>query len=45
MDDNGNLNDWDLGSEENSIYHFFKIHDYDRNNKLDGLEVGNAMYS
>ena len=43
MDGEGDFNDWGLGSEENSIYHFFKMHDYDKNNKLDGLEVGNTM--
>ena len=42
-DGKDDLNEWDLDSEENSIYHFFKMHDYDKNNKLDGLEIGNVV--
>ena len=42
-DGKDDLNEWDLDSEENSVYHFFKMHDYDKNNKLDGLEIGNVV--
>ncbi len=32
-----------LDSEEAMEFHYFKLHDYDGNNKLDGLELGAAM--
>ena len=32
-----NLND------ENLQFHYFKVHDYDNNDKLDGIELANAM--
>lgn len=32
-----------LDSEEEMEFHYFKLHDYDGNNKLDGLELGAAM--
>ena len=32
-----NMNDEDLQ------FHYFKLHDYDHNNKLDGIELMNAM--
>ena len=30
-------------SEENLQFHYFKVHDYDNNDKLDGIELANAM--
>lgn len=30
-------------SDEDLQFHYFKLHDYDNNNKLDGVELGNAM--
>ena len=30
-------------SNEDLQFHYFKLHDYDNNNKLDGIELGNAM--
>ena len=30
----------ELESAEISQFHYFKLHDYDGNNKLDGLELG-----
>ena len=30
-------------SDEDLQFHYFKLHDYDNNNKLDGIELGNAM--
>ena len=30
-------------SDEDLQFHYFKLHDYDDNNKLDGIELGNAM--
>ncbi|CAH1791970.1 unnamed protein product [Owenia fusiformis] len=30
-------------SEDELQFHYFKLHDYDNNNKLDGLELINAM--
>ena len=32
-----------LGDRESREFHYFKLHDYDNNNKLDGLELGAAM--
>ena len=32
-----NLND------DNLQFHYFKVHDYDNNDKLDGIELANAM--
>ena len=32
-----------LDSEEEMEFHYFKLHDYDGNNKLDGLELVAAM--
>lgn len=32
-----------LDSEEEMEFHYFKLHDYDGNNKLDGLELGAAL--
>ena len=32
-----------LDSDEALEFHYFKLHDYDNNNKLDGLELGAAM--
>lgn len=32
-----------LDSSEAMEFHYFKLHDYDGNNKLDGLELGAAM--
>ena len=33
----------DLDSEEATQFHYFKLHDYDNNNKLDGLELYAAI--
>lgn len=33
----------DLDSDEATQFHFFKLHDYDNNNKLDGLELYSAI--
>ena len=33
----------DAMSDEDLQFHYFKLHDYDNNNKLDGIELGNAM--
>ena len=33
----------DLDSEEATRFHYFKLHDYDNNNKLDGLELYAAI--
>ena len=33
----------DLDNAETMEFHYFKLHDYDNNNKLDGLELGAAM--
>ncbi len=33
----------DLESEEATRFHYFKLHDYDHNNKLDGLELYAAI--
>ena len=30
-------------SDEDLQFHYFKLHDYDNNNRLDGIELGNAM--
>ena len=30
-------------TEEELQFHYFKLHDYDNNNQLDGIEIGNAM--
>ena len=30
-------------SDEDLQFHYFKLHDYDNNNKLDGIELANAM--
>lgn len=30
-------------SDEDLQFHYFKLHDYDHNNKLDGIELMNAM--
>lgn len=30
-------------SDEDLQFHYFKLHDYDNNNKLDGIELMNAM--
>ncbi|XP_076464850.1 multiple coagulation factor deficiency protein 2 homolog isoform X4 [Babylonia areolata] len=30
-------------SEEELEFHYFKMHDYDNNNKLDGVEIGKAL--
>ena len=32
-----------LDSEEEMEFHYFKLHDYDGNMKLDGLELGAAL--
>lgn len=32
-----------LDSEEEMEFHYFKLHDYDGNNKLDGLELSAAL--
>ena len=32
-----------LDSNEEMEFHYFKLHDYDGNNKLDGLELGAAL--
>lgn len=32
-----------LDSEEATQFHYFKLHDYDNNNKLDGLELYAAI--
>ena len=32
-----------LDSDEEMEFHYFKLHDYDGNNKLDGLELAAAM--
>ena len=32
-----------LDDQEAMEFHYFKLHDYDNNNKLDGLELGAAM--
>lgn len=32
-----------LDSDEAMEFHYFKLHDYDGNNKLDGLELAAAM--
>lgn len=32
-----------MDSEQAMEFHYFKLHDYDNNNKLDGLELGAAM--
>lgn len=32
-----------LDSEEATQFHYFKLHDYDNNNKLDGLELFSAI--
>ena len=29
-----------LDNNESFEFHYFKLHDYDNNNKLDGLELG-----
>lgn len=29
--------------DENLQFHYFKVHDYDNNDKLDGIELANAM--
>lgn len=39
-----NLDDQlNLDSEEATQFHYFKLHDYDNNNKLDGLELYSAI--
>ena len=35
--------DMKLDDNEAMEFHYFKLHDYDNNNKLDGLELGAAM--
>ena len=30
-------------TEEELEFHYFKLHDYDNNNKLDGVEIGKAL--
>lgn len=30
-------------SEEELEFHYFKLHDYDKNNKLDGVEIVKAI--
>ena len=32
-----------MDTDEEMEFHYFKLHDYDNNNKLDGLELGAAM--
>ncbi len=32
-----------LDDQEAMEFHYFKLHDYDNNNKLDGLELAAAM--
>ena len=32
-----------LDSDEATQFHYFKLHDYDNNNKLDGLELYSAI--
>lgn len=36
------MSEEELESAEISQFHYFKLHDYDGNNKLDGLELGKA---
>jgi len=47
MSDYFDENDMDdqlkMESDEEMEFHYFKLHDYDGNNKLDGLELGAAM--
>ncbi|XP_059156357.1 multiple coagulation factor deficiency protein 2 homolog isoform X3 [Physella acuta] len=33
----------DQMTEEELEFHYFKLHDYDNNNKLDGVEIGKAL--
>ena len=33
----------ELDNAEAMEFHYFKLHDYDNNNRLDGLELGAAM--
>ena len=38
-----NTEELKLEDTEAMEFHYFKLHDYDGNNKLDGLELGAAM--
>lgn len=40
MNDAGELN---LDDDDAMEFHYFKLHDYDNNDKLDGLELAAAM--
>lgn len=33
----------DLDSQEAMEFHYFKLHDYNKDNKLDGLELGQSV--
>ena len=37
------MNQEDKMSSEETQFHYFKIHDYDHNNKLDGIELIAAL--
>ena len=37
------LKEEDLDEDEKVYFHYFKLHDLDLNNKLDGLELSKAM--
>lgn len=39
----GVVDQQDQYSEEEMQFHYFKAHDYDNNNKLDGLELISAL--
>jgi len=43
MLDTEELDKLKLDSSEEMEFHYFKLHDYDNNNKLDGLELMAAM--
>ena len=43
FDDDDLEDELKMNSEEAMEFHYFKLHDYDGNNKLDGLELGVAM--
>lgn len=32
--------DFNFDNDESFEFHYFKLHDYDNNNRLDGLELG-----
>lgn len=39
----GDADELKLDDQEAMEFHYFKVHDYDNNNKLDGLELAAAM--